>query len=58
MINKDLLIVNTEEELQKAIDALLHDTGLRIRLEQSSRQYWENIANPKSVMQTIINKFS
>lgn len=56
--NQDLLIVNNEEELQKAIDALLHDTGLRLKLEQSARHYWENIANPKSVMQFIINKFA
>ena len=54
VVNQDLLIVNNEEELQKAIESLLYDKALRQKLEQSARQYWDKIANPKSVILSIL----
>lgn len=56
--NQDILIVNNEEELQKAIDSLLYDKTLRQKLEQSAQKYWENVANPKSVVQSILNRIN
>lgn len=52
--NQDLLIVNNEKDLQKAIESLLYDKALRQKLEQSARQYWDKIANPKSVILSIL----
>ena len=58
VVNQDLLIVNNEEELQKAIESLLYDKALRQKLEQSARQYWDKIANPKSVILSILQNIN
>ena len=56
--NQDLLIVNNEKDLQKAIESLLYDKALRQKLEQSARQYWDKIANPKSVILSILQNIN
>lgn len=56
--NQDLLIVNNEKDLQKAIESLLYDKALRQKLEQSARHYWDKIANPKSVILSILQNIN
>ena len=56
--NQDLLIVNNKKDLQKAIESLLYDKALRQKLEQSARQYWDKIANPKSVILSILQNIN
>ena len=54
--NQELLIVKNEKELQEAVESLLYDKTLRQKLEKSARQYWDNIANPKSVVLSILRR--
>ncbi len=53
---KEILIVNDEKELGNAIDRLLTDNETRLKMERCSRAYWDNIANPITVVKSILQQ--
>jgi glycosyltransferase involved in cell wall biosynthesis len=53
---KEIFIAKNKEEIEAAIDLLLHDNNLRHSLEKNAKEYFDAFASPDRVIDTIIKR--
>lgn len=49
-------IINSKEELYKAVDLLIEDHALRTSLEENAKAYYREYVAPEKVIESIVNK--
>lgn len=52
--SKNIHIVSNENELRNAIELVLQNTDYRESLEKNTKEYYENYASPKAVINSIV----
>jgi hypothetical protein len=53
---KEIFIAQNKEEIEAAIDLLLHDQHLRHSLEKNAKEYFDAFASPARVIDTILRR--
>lgn len=53
---QNIYIINSKEELYKAVDLLIEDHALRISLEENAKAYYREYVAPEKVIESIVNK--
>lgn len=52
----NIYIINSKEELYKAVDLLIEDHALRTSLEENAKAYYREYVAPEKVIESIVNK--
>ena len=53
---QNIYIINSKEELYKAVDLLIEDHALRTSLEENAKAYYREYVAPEKVIESIVNK--
>ena len=53
---ENILFVNNENEMRDAVNLLLSENDLRVRLEKSAKEYYQKWLKPDVVINRLINR--